>query len=151
MTRLARPGLRDSAAGLGAGESGDAGARTEGPDCDPRPLHDTARSSHSAATGPERLYCRCGLEVRVVKLVSSSLTLGHVQRPWPLHYVRLAPSSALDGSRSPRAERGATRESVPQASPSIGDSPENDAASERVVRRGPRVPPGLPPPRLREA
>lgn len=50
----------------------------------------------------ERLFCRCGIEVAVVRLNATTLTFGHRQNPKDKHHrVRLArPAQDTRGSRS---------------------------------------------------
>jgi hypothetical protein len=58
----------------------------------------------------ERLYCRCGGEVRIVRLTPRYLTLGHVRNPKDQHHVvrlaRSGPAPAIfeDGGNPGRSE-----------------------------------------------
>ena len=82
----------------------------------------------------DTLYCRCGGEVRIVRLTPRYLTLGHVSNPKDQHHVvRLAPA----------ARTGA----VPAAPTGQPEGSDNRASAVAVVRRttGPSPDPALVP------
>ena len=116
----------------------------------------------------ERLYCTCGIEVRIVRLIPNHLTLGHVRNPKHQHHVvrlaRSGPAPAIfeDGgtpgrSEVPELRRGAEapqRREVRHATDPTGSIPVEPSlrGTSSPARR--RVAAGLPPapaPRFRGA
>ena len=88
------------------------------------------------------LYCRCGGEVRVVRLNADYLTLGHVNGGRSGHYVRLAPA-ARNGEGSPRPSPTGQPE-APASSRTLGAShPQTPRATRGLANgsAGSRVPP----------